>query len=154
MHAFKPEQNNRKEKLARERLAWGLALAGTLPFFGALANSVFHLVPFDNAYFALSYGAIILAFLSGAVWMLALFSGAKSPLLVMITSNLIALLAWGCLLMSFAHLALVLEMVGFTLLYYLDVRFAKLHVIPLWYLKLRGRVSITVMVLLLLMVVL
>ncbi len=78
--------------------AWGLALAGLIPFVGcaamvAVGGST------ANAWLSalIAYGAVILSFLGGTRWGATLASGAPDPK-TLILSNLPALVAWAALL--------------------------------------------------------
>lgn len=78
--------------------AWGLALAGLIPFTGC-ATMVAAGGPNTDAWLTalIAYGAVILSFLGGTRWGAALASGAPDPT-TLILSNLPALAAWAALL--------------------------------------------------------
>jgi len=78
--------------------AWGLALAGLIPFVGCAAMVALDGPSADGWLSALmAYAAVILSFLGGTRWGAALASGASDPM-TLILSNLPALVAWAALL--------------------------------------------------------
>lgn len=83
-----------------QRLAFLLAMAGTLPFFAGLLLTVagWPLQSVSGALFAHSYGVVIVSFLAGIQWGIYLFSQGRLNLFI--ASNLIALLAWFSLLFA------------------------------------------------------
>lgn len=96
-------------------------LASTLIFlfdfhgYGFIAQSVF-----------VAYSAIILSFLSGAIWGQVLeqpFQAKGKALLI--GSNLVAILAWCGLLIEQPHMSLLLLLCGYISIFWLEVRWLK-----------------------------
>lgn len=78
-------------------IAWGLALAGLLPFVGCAAGVAVGSRESDAWLTALiAYGAVILSFLGGARWGAELADPSPRPS-TLILSNLPALVAWAAL---------------------------------------------------------
>ncbi len=77
---------------ATTRLAWTLASAGVLPFLAGLAD----LVLGDGAWTAYVqvYAAVIASFICGIHWGAALLGKEARPVMLLIASNVAALLAW------------------------------------------------------------
>ena len=109
----------------------GLGYAGLLPFFlaiylllsGSLLNAS------DAVTLFLSYSTVILAFLGGTLWGRVLVLQESSWIvLLLIASNLIALLAWGSLLLGHVRqeAAVVGLSIGFVINLLLELRFAGL----------------------------
>ncbi|ESQ75286.1 DUF3429 domain-containing protein [Asticcacaulis sp. AC402] len=76
-----------------------LTLAGALPFLGcSLAAWRLLQLPFDPAYAAVVYAAVILSFLGGIQWSFFLTEPAPKAWIIII-SNLLALQGWGVVLL-------------------------------------------------------
>jgi len=75
-----------------------LTLAGGLPFLGCAVGAwrIWPL-PFDPAYVAVIYSAVILSFLGGIQWS-ACLRAPKMNAVTVISSNLLALLGWAAVL--------------------------------------------------------
>lgn len=125
-----------------------LGMLGAVPFVAlALALVVGGRDHVPQASFALAaYGAVILSFLGGIQWGMAITgSGAgSSPLLRRLSLSIApALIAWIAIVLpadfSFAVLAL-----AFCLVLMVDLRAARLAEAPVWYPKLRWPLTVTV----------
>jgi hypothetical protein len=115
-----------------------LGFAGLLPFAGSV---LIRLSPFaasfDPAQRALpAYGAVILSFLGGVRWGLALPDGERLPARLTL-SVLPALAGWVALLLP-QRMGLILLAVGFALMLFADQRFP---LAPAWYRRLRVPLS-------------
>lgn len=149
-----PEQHN-----ARTVLACILTGLGALPFVIALGLKFYPDAAIDPDGFALSYGAIIIAFLGGTVFVQALFCAAPRPLAGLVFSNALALLGWCCLLYlalaailppgAFRLRAYGLEGFCFLLLYGYDAFLFRAQILPAWYFVVRSAISLVVLGLLL-----
>lgn len=118
-------------------LAKALTLLGAVPF---VAPIVAHLLGYEDIHlrlFALSYGAIIAAFLCGIHWGLFLIQSQQTRFNLLITSNVFTLLAWGSMLTLIPHLQYFLQIACFVSLLIIDRELAKEGVIPMWFFKLR-----------------
>ena len=129
-----------------------LTLSGALPFLGALVLVFFTVAPFDAAQIASTYAALIIALLGGTQWGLFLVFSQKSPINLMVQSNLVTLIAWAGLLVLPAPGAIALHALCFLYLLFLDYRLFKSGILPLWYFSLRRLVTLIVISLLLAMI--
>ena len=129
-----------------------LTLSGALPFLGALVLVFFPVVPFDAAHIASTYAALIIAFLGGTQWGLFLVFSQRSPINLMVQSNLVTLIAWAGLLVLPATGVITVHALCFLYLLFLDYRLFKSGIIPLWHFSLRRLVTLIVISLLLAMI--
>lgn len=85
-----------RDSLLTARIAWGLALAGALPFLAGLADIMF----WDGALTGpvQIYAAVIASFICGMHWGAALLSPRAGPVPLLLGSNVAALAAWGAAL--------------------------------------------------------
>ncbi len=88
-----------------KRMAWLLSLSGTIPFLGLAIVLVF--APTDGTYVSssssalLTYGAIILSFLGGVRWGVALTRAeGRTATQVFVLSVIPALIGWGAVLLG------------------------------------------------------
>jgi hypothetical protein len=125
----------------QQKLAASLTYAGLLPLALALANRFLHVAPVDSAFWAASYAAVIASFICGIHWAVFLFHAERSPLNLLLTSNLICLSAWAALLLPAAWPALVILMLCFISLLSIDRRLHNDRLIPAWFYQLRQRAS-------------
>lgn len=128
---------------SHRRLATALTYAGILPPWLALGiEKITDLGWLPLA--ALSYGAVIASFVSGIQWSTFLHTGGRTPVNLLLVSNVGALAAWAMVLISiwsmplgFAGLALVLGA-----LLYVDERCFAAGVLPDWFRPLRRHATI------------
>ncbi len=118
-----------------------LGLAGLLPFAAAAAGA--HLLPPDQQGFALraliAYGAVILSFLGGVRWGLAIRDGDDAALLRRLAWSVTpSLLGWVALLLPMVP-GLVLLAAGFAAALLVDWRAPDA---PAWYRRLRLPLSL------------
>ena len=106
-----------------------LGFGGLLPFLGLSLSSLMtiELSLIGNPLPALvSYGAVILSFLSGILWGRALHrADTESTQGLIITSNVFALLAWLTLLLNTIFWSLLLQIVGFALVLFFERKLAR-----------------------------
>lgn len=76
-------------------LANALTYSGTLPLIGSVITLYFPVAGLDGALIASTYSAVIISFLCGIHWATYLFFAERCPRNLLITSNIVALLAWG-----------------------------------------------------------
>lgn len=132
------------------RLTQYLTFAGALPFALALImeGMQWQWGQLHGAVIFHTYSAIILSFMAGSLWGQAshFTSSQHNPLLLI--SNLWALLAWFGLLLPphFIWLALIINVLGFTHLLWIERRFKSASA-PLSYYSLRKSISWIVIVL-------
>lgn len=133
----------------QQRLAQGLTYAGALPLvLSALALTLGYVPPTGATWLCMTYSAVILSFLSGIHWACSLFFAAQCPRNLLLTSNIVALLAWLSLLAMDSPWAMLLQIGCFLYLLVLD---AKLHIVgllPCWFFALRRNVTTLVVLML------
>ena len=128
----------------QQKQATLLTYAGLLPLVLALANQILRVVPIDSLFWAASYAAVIASFICGIHWAVFLFFAGRSPINLLLTSNLICLSAWAALLLPHGSPALVILMLCFISLLAIDRRLQHDQLIPVWFYRLRQRASIGV----------
>ncbi len=126
------------------RLAQGLVYAGSLPFLAcallAWTGPIAGLSSLDPVAVAIGYGAVIASFIAGIHWAVQLFAGERCGDNLLIASNVVALLAWGALLIGGVW-GLALLMVCFATLFALDRRLHRRGIWPTWFLRLRRNIT-------------
>lgn len=140
------------EKHDKERQIWAHAftIAGLVPFFG-LGYYIFEglsapITP-DKALLAFkSYSAVILAFLGGIHWGLALKIDRVGPMSLYVSSVLMSLIAWLSLTLDHSENTLLALVIGYGLILMIDNWLFQSKVIQLWFLKTRLVATILVIV--------
>lgn len=135
-----------------ERDAGLLGYAGVIPF--AVGAALAWIAPSDAVLsWTLAYGTIILSFMGGARWSLALLSGGRTgtPLSSLLTAVTPALVGWAALVPSRLlavpdWLRLTLLGVAFLVLLAEDRRGVRLGEAPGWYGALRTRLTVCVLI--------
>ncbi len=130
-----------------ETAIW-LGVLGLLPFGGTALAAAF----LGNQYGVgamtalVAYGAVILSFLGGIHWGLAIASDPGNGTLPrrLVVSVVPSLVAWAGLLLPFRVGLLVLA-VGFAAMLYVDTRATSAGEAPPWYPRLRGPLSAVVL---------
>jgi Protein of unknown function (DUF3429) len=127
-------------------LAKILTYSGTLPLVACIALIFAPIAGLDANVLAKTYGAIILSFLCGIHWALFLFFSEKCPHPLLITSNVLALLAW-CSLLGIHHkMAFALQALCFVIVFALDVRLHRVGILPEWFYHLRRNATAIVVI--------
>lgn len=122
---------------SHNKLANALTFLGAIPFVTpAIASLLGFKDPHMHA-LVLSYGAIIAAFLSGMHWGLSLRHAAETRINLLITSNIVALVAWASLIISVTQWQYYLQMACFVLLLLIDYQLTKSRVHAAWFFNLR-----------------
>jgi hypothetical protein len=143
---------NQSSRKPLDRVAQWLGFAGLLPFYGALL--ILMVADADLAAPAwralIGYGVVILTFLGAVHWGVAIASDRITE------SAAVRMLAWGVLpsLMAWAVLllgltpgpALLVLAAGFSAQFGADRRLGRTESVPAWYLILRGRLTMAVLV--------
>jgi len=124
-----------------KRSAWALSLAGILPFIVPVfwllfANEDQELVA-RAQFYMVAYGAIILSFLGGVRWGVAINNNHTTHLL---WSAVPSLIAWGCLLAPTPYQLPALTF-GFFAQWLWDYRSTKQSFMPPWFGRLRSFIS-------------
>lgn len=136
------------------KLAKILTYSGTLPLIVCVVLIFFPIVGIDGSILAKTYGAIILSFLCGMHWASFLFFSEKCPYNLLVTSNIVALLAWCSLLITYQEITFISQALCFLFLLTLDFRLRDAGVLPEWFYQLRRNATIIVVSCLLAMAVL
>ncbi len=118
-------------------LAKILTYSGTLPLIGCVVLMYAPVVGVDGALIARTYSAIIISFLCGIHWAIYIFFAEKCMSNLLITSNLLALLAWSSLLIAHQDIALILQSACFLYLLMLDLKLRDAGILPDWFYYLR-----------------
>ncbi len=121
-----------------------LIYCGTLPLISAATSAVVGYTAWiEPEHAAVTYSAIILSFLAGIHWAMFLLLPDRAPRYLLLTSNIIALIAW-LSLYSDQHLALYVAMLGFLIMLALDGMLAKIKILPGWFFALRRNATLIV----------
>lgn len=123
-----------------------LTLAGLLPFIGCvlmLMLQIDFIMIYSVRYIFLTYGILIIGFISGIHWGHAIQPPMRQTKLF-ILSNLITLIGWSALLWPFVIAVLVLAGCFLALLA-IDIYLYRNKIIQLWFLKLRVTASIVLL---------
>ncbi len=126
------------------KLAQYLTYSGTLPLVACVVLIFAPVTGIDNNLMAKTYSAIILSFLCGIHWAAFLFFAEKCPRHLLITSNVVALLAWCSLLVSYHQIAFIFQALCFLFLLMLDFQLRSTGVLPKWFYHLRRNATIIV----------
>lgn len=131
-------------------LANALTYSGTLPLIGSALILGFPVAGLDGAFIASAYSAVIISFLCGIHWAAYLFFSEKCPRNLLITSNVVALVAWVSLLTSNQLTITLLQVLCFLYLLALDLKLRDAGILADWFFRLRLNATIVVVVCLLL----
>lgn len=131
-------------KTRDRQLAGILTYSGTLPLVGCVVLLFAPLAGVDGKLVALAYAAVILSFLCGIHWAVFLFFSEKCPNNLLITSNIVALLAWASLLVAHHELTLAFQGLCFLALFALDFKLRNAGLLPEWFYHLRRNATIIV----------
>lgn len=130
------------------RVAWGLASAGALPFLAGLADILFWNGAWTGS--IQIYAAVIASFICGVHWAAALLSPQAQPILLLLASNVAALLAWVAA-MAPAPIGFFMFAALFAALAAIDHLLHRAGTWPDWFWRLRLTISAIVMAACLLM---
>lgn len=130
--------------LKHQTLAKALTYSGTLPVIGCVFLSLLGVTNFDAAFIALTYCAVIIAFLSGIHWAAYLFLSQKCPYNLLVISNVFALAAWASLFIPATWMACALQSVYLLCLLYVDRKLHSSGILPTWFYLLRRNATIIV----------
>lgn len=128
------------------KLASILTYSGTLPLLACVVLIFAPITGVDANLLAKTYGAIILSFLCGIHWAASLFFAEKCPYPLLITSNVLALIAWCSLLGSHQKMMFALQALCFLILFVLDFRLHHAGILPKWFYHLRRNATMIVVV--------
>jgi hypothetical protein len=128
-----------------------LAFAGAIPFFlgalGAARAAPVGVLGIGADLFLVAYGAVILSFLAGIHWGQFVAQTPGVGVALLLSSNVVAILAWLAVLLEQSQLAvaLLLLVVGFVCQLWIDWRLLGVNAIPAAYFRLRGQVTAIVL---------
>jgi hypothetical protein len=125
-------------------LAKILTYSGTLPLIGSVLLNQIHISGIDAQYLGSTYAAIIISFICGIHWATYCFYPDKCSHNLLITSNVIALLAWTSLLIPQNIISISLQILCFLSLLILDTKLLKAGIWPKWFYNLRLNATIIV----------
>jgi hypothetical protein len=125
-------------------LAKILTYSGTLPLIICVISIYLPITGFDSTLVAAFYSAIIISFLCGIHWAVYLFFAEKCSHNLLISSNVVALAAWGSILMKPWSIAMPLQIVCFLYLLISDLKLRNLGVLPAWFYHLRRNATVIV----------
>ena len=91
-----------------------------------------------------SYGLIILGFMAGVHWGTYLFYDTKCSINLFISSNAVVIIAWLSYLNASTNFTLLVYLVGFAFLLYVDYRLRQNNIISAHYFMTRVIVSLIV----------
>jgi hypothetical protein len=131
--------------------AWArwLTFAGAIPFIAA--SAALWLAPNQYRSFAVNvltvYAAVILSFLGGIQWGMAvnlIDSAPKSARNIFLLSVVPSLLAWGMLLLPEPRSRILVAIVLFAFVWVIDALLNVQKLIPQWFFKLRSTITVIV----------
>ena len=128
-----------------KRMSQILTFCGALPFYLLLIPALPLLSDESRIHGFLAYGAVIAAFMAGTLWGLAQ-RDRDPPILPIISSNALALLAWASLLIPSTIAATALQLVVFLGLLEVDRRIETDGREAPWYFTMRIRITALVSV--------
>ncbi|MCE2991699.1 MAG: DUF3429 domain-containing protein [Candidatus Jidaibacter sp.] len=127
-------------------LAKLLTYSGTLPFIGCALVTALQLNAIDAAFVAHAYSVVIISFLCGIHWAIYLFFSEKCLNNLLLSSNIIALIAWISLIASANKISLLFQPLCFLYLLMLDRKLRDVGVLATWFYDLRRNATIIVIV--------
>jgi len=140
--------------MQRDQIIWakGLTLLGAIPFVAAVLAQIAGMAHYHTAYLSLTYGAIIISFLSGIHWGLYITHAKAKRINLLLSSNILALLAWLSLLLLVPVTQYLIQITCFISLLLIDRQLAADGAIEAWFYQLRLQISSLVIICLLLLV--
>lgn len=140
--------------MQRDQIIWakGLTLLGAIPFVAAVLAQIAGMAHYHTAYLSLTYGAIIISFLSGIHWGLYITHAKAKRINLLVSSNILALLAWLSLLLLVPVTQYLIQITCFISLLLIDRQLAADGAIEAWFYQLRLQISSLVIICLLVLV--
>ncbi|BEV09238.1 MULTISPECIES: DUF3429 domain-containing protein [unclassified Methylophilus] len=126
------------------QLAKTLTFMGALPFAGAVVAQMQGMAHYHTGYLALTYGAVIISFLCGIHWGLFLNHAQDTRLNLLVTSNLLALLAWATLFFVVPVTQYLVQIAAFIVLWLIDRKLVAEGLIERWFYQLRTQITLLV----------
>lgn len=128
------------------KLATTLTFFGAVPFIASMLGLVLGYDAMHVRYFSLSYGAVIISFLSGMHWGIFITQAQAIRMNLLVTSNVFALLAWASLLLVVPTLQYGLQILCFVVLFMIDRALTSRGILERWFYLLRQRITVVVIV--------
>ena len=141
--AVKEIRNNNMDKKT-EKLASILTYCGILPFILLAIASATKFYYININFIAISYGSMILSFLSGTHWAAHIFFPDKCPRYLLISSNLTALIAFGSIFILSNEVSFIIQALCFIYILFLDYKFYTSGVMPKCLYELRCNATLVV----------
>ena len=132
------------EKMNAKKIIMALSYLGVLPFAFGLLLKLHPIYPLTIWIF--SYGAVIASFIAGSHWSLAMTHKIKNEFILL--SNVITLVAWICVFIP-NRVGILLLIMCFVSLLFIDYQFYKIGIIEKWYMTMRKYVTLAVTLILL-----
>jgi hypothetical protein len=138
--------------MKQDHIVWAKTLAwlGAVPFVASVAAQFAGMAGYHTAYSSLTYGTVIISFLSGIHWGLYLSSGQHSSINLLVSSNVLAVVAWLSLVLLAPSVQYLVQGACFTVLLLIDARLVADGVIERWFYQLRKQVTLLVVLCLIL----
>lgn len=126
------------------RQACLLTYLGILPFL-ICAITIFSGFDQEKTVFILrAYAAVIVSFISGIHWGIGMKDSQRSMVWLLVTSNIISLLAWGALLIHQVISGLITLTLLLVLLLVIDNKLYGMRQIEFWFIELRRQATFLV----------
>ena len=122
-----------------------LTYLGVLPFLLCSASIIYGFEQQKTTFILLSYSAVIISFIAGIHWAFAMQQRDSSSIWLLMSSNIISLLAWCALLIPQPVSALVLLIFLLVALLMIDMTIYRSEKVEPWFIKLRTRVTVIVL---------
>ena len=114
-----------------------LTYLGILPFW--ISAIAFHLkiAEKDSLFLFSTYGSVIVSFISGIHWGINIEKSYSKKIWLIFTSNIVALIAWGAIIIPKPIISLSMLIFCFIILLWIDFKIYKIGWIELWFIRLR-----------------
>lgn len=122
-----------------------LTRLGALPFVASVGIELLGWHDLHIAYFVIAYGAVIVSFLAGIHWGLFLLRNGQLHLNLLLSSNVLALFAWASLLIPPVEIQLLVQMLCFVVLLWIDKQLSTDMAIEPWFYALRKQITAVVL---------
>lgn len=123
-----------------------LTYLGVLPFYLSAIAVFFNFNQNHAVFLFRSYGAMIVSFIAGIHWTISVKDINNKAFWLIWTSNIIALMGWSSIIINNAIYGLYVLAMALLLLIYIDYKLFKLQQIELWFIKLRWRATLLVII--------
>lgn len=139
--------------MQRVQIVWARSLAalGAIPFIAAVLAHFAGVAEYHTTSLSLTYGAVIISFLSGIHWGVYLTHSQETRINLLISSNLLAILAWLSLLFLVPVTQYLIQITCFIILVLIDRRLTIDGVIERWFYQLRKHITLLVVACLLIL---